>query len=54
MTADLDDFLDDLFLGCALAAFVEQAIVQKGPPDVAATRLRAYKLYEEALAAKNR
>lgn len=54
MTADLDDLLDDLFHGCALAAFVEQAIEQGGPPDVEATRLRAYRLYEEALAAKNR
>ncbi len=54
MTADLDDFLDDLFLGCALAAFVEQAIEQGGPPDIEATRLRAYRLYEEALAAKDR
>lgn len=54
MTADLDDLLDDLFLGCALAAFVGQAIEQGGPPDVEATRLRAYRLYEEALAAKNR
>ena len=54
MTTDLDEILDDLFHGCAFAAFVEQAIAQGGPPDREATRLRAYRYYEEALAAKNR
>lgn len=54
MTADLDDILDDLFHGCAFAAFVEQSIAQGGPPDREATRLRAYRYYEEALAEKNR
>ena len=54
MTTDLDEILDDLFHGCAFAAFVEQAIAQGGPPDPEATRRRAYRYYEEALAAKNR
>jgi hypothetical protein len=45
-----DDILDDLFLGCALAAFIDQSIEQRGPPDMEATRRRAYQLYEEALA----
>ena len=53
MTTDLDEILDDLFHGCAFAAFVEQAIAQGGPPDSEATRRRAYQLYEEALASKN-
>ena len=47
-----DDILDDLFLGCALAAFIDQSIEQRGPPDMEATRRRAYRLYEEALASK--
>jgi hypothetical protein len=47
-----DDILDDLFLGCALAAFIDQSIEQRGPPDMEATRRRAYQLYEEALASK--
>jgi hypothetical protein len=49
MSSD-DDIMDDLFLGCALAAFVEEAISRKGPPNMEATRLRAYRLYEESLA----
>jgi len=49
----LDELLDDLFTGCAFAAFVEQAIAQGGPPDMEATRRLAYEMYEEALAAKN-
>lgn len=52
MTSD-DDILDDLFHGCALAAFVEQAIRQQGWPDPEATRRLAYVRYEAALAAKN-
>ena len=38
VTTDLDEILDDLFHGCAFAAFVEQAIAQGGPPDREATR----------------
>jgi hypothetical protein len=53
MTNGDDDILDDLFHGCAISAFVEQAIKQGGPPDSEATRQRAYQLYEDALAAKN-
>ena len=54
MNADpLDDFWDDLFHGCAFAAFVDQAIEQGGPPDEEATRKRAFRYYEEALAEKN-
>jgi hypothetical protein len=54
MTAESDEILDDLWHGCAFAAFVEQAIAQGGTPDREATRLRAYRYYEEALAEKNR
>jgi hypothetical protein len=49
-----DEILDDLFHGCALAAFVDQAVEQGGPPDVEATRRRAYAYFEEALAERNR
>lgn len=50
MTAEDDDILDDLFHGCAFAAYVDQAIEEKGPPDSERTRRRAYRYYEEALA----
>jgi hypothetical protein len=53
MTAHDDDILDSLFHGCALAAFVEQAIAQGGPPDREATRRLAYEFYETALGEKN-
>jgi hypothetical protein len=49
-----DTILDDLFLSCALVAFVERARVEQRWPDSEATRLRAYQLYEAALAEKNR
>lgn len=45
-----DDIFDDLFHGCAIAAFIDQAIEERGPPDMEATRRRAYQLYEEAMA----
>src|SRR5262245_61604190 len=47
-----DGVLDDLFHGCALAAFVEEARFRQGWPDVEATRRRAFRLYEAALADK--
>jgi hypothetical protein len=53
VTSEDDDILDDLFHGCALVAFLQQAIEQGGPPDSEATRRRAYRLYEEALAARS-
>lgn len=53
MSDPADDFLDDLFLGCAFAAWIDQAAEQGGPPDAEATRRRAYRYYEEAIAAKN-
>ena len=54
MTAMDDDILDDLFHGCALAAFIDQAIEEGGPPDMEATRRRAFAYYEQELALKNR
>ena len=54
MTTEYDDILDDLFLGCALLAFVEQATFKQGWPESETTRRRAYRLYEDALTAKNR
>jgi hypothetical protein len=54
MTAEYDDILDDLFHGCALAAYLDQAVEQQGRPDSEATRRKAYAYYEQALAEKNR
>ena len=51
--SDLDEFLDNLFLGCAFKAFVEEACESNGPPCQLRTRQRAYQLYEESLAEKN-
>jgi hypothetical protein len=47
-----DDILDDLFHGCALAAYVELAIVAGGTPDSEETRRLAFEFYEAALAAR--
>ena len=53
MNNDPFDILDDLFLGCALRAFLEVAAEQQEMPDSEVTRRRAFNLYEEALRAKN-
>jgi hypothetical protein len=53
MSTTDDDILNDLFHACALQAFIAQAIAQGGPPDQDATRKRAFRYYEEALAEKN-
>lgn len=51
MTEPLDSsIIDDLFHGCALAAFVEQARARGAWPCPDATRRRANQLYEQALA----
>ena len=34
----LDDILDNLFHGCAFAAFIEQSALEGGPHDMEATR----------------
>ena len=50
-----DDILDSPFHFAALRAYMETAVASKQfPPDSQATRIRAYQLYEEALAEKNR
>jgi len=55
MTAGPDDeFWDDLFHACALAAFLEQATAVGNWPDSEATRQRAYDLYEQALTDRSR
>ncbi|MGO9469698.1 MAG: hypothetical protein ACLQIB_44850 [Isosphaeraceae bacterium] len=41
------------FHGCALAAFLDQAEVERGWPSLEATRRRAFDYYEQELAAKN-
>jgi hypothetical protein len=49
-----DDILDNPFHFAALLAYMEVATeTRQFPPDSEATRLRAYQLYEEALAEKN-
>jgi hypothetical protein len=53
MFDDLDSFLDDLFLGCAFAAYAELATEQGRAPDSEAVKRRACRYYEEALAKKN-
>lgn len=45
----LDEILDDLFLGCALRAFVELSVEVQAFPDPEQTRILAYRYYEEAL-----
>ena len=52
MPQSLDATLDDLFHGCAFAAYMELAIASGGVPDVDARRRLAYHYYEEQLAAK--
>lgn len=47
-----DEILDDLFHGCAFAAWLEQAAIEGGPPDGEATRRLAFRYYEEELARK--
>jgi hypothetical protein len=54
MTSDVDDLLDDLFHGCALRAFLEQAHADQAWPDPEATRQRAYAYYEQELADRKR
>jgi len=52
--ADLEpELFDNLFHGCAWAAYADQACEQGGPPDSEATRLRANRYYEAELRAKN-
>jgi hypothetical protein len=48
-----DPFLDEPFHAIAFTAFVEQAIEEQGWPDPEKTRQRAYRLYEEELAASS-
>lgn len=51
MTDKLEDcVLDDLFHGCAFAAYVELAIACRGVPDREAARRLAFRYYEEELA----
>jgi len=49
-----DAFLDDPFHGAAWAAFADLYRELGGPPDSEATRMRAYRYYEEELDRKNR
>jgi hypothetical protein len=49
-----EDVLDSLFHACAFAAYLDQAAADGGSPDPERTRHRAYRYYEEELAAKNR
>jgi hypothetical protein len=53
MTDRTDSLLDDLFQGCAFAAFLEQAAINGGWPDPEMTRRLAYALYEQELARRS-
>ena len=53
MSNDDEDVLDSVFHGCALAAYLDQAVAEQGWPSSEATRVRAYRYYEDALAEKN-
>jgi hypothetical protein len=53
MTKKPDEILDDLFHGCALRAFLEQAVTEQSLPDCEATRRRAFELYEQALRSRH-
>jgi hypothetical protein len=49
-----DDIWDSLWHGAAWRAYAELVAEQGFPPDREATRRRAYRYYEDALAEKNR
>ncbi len=51
--AEDDDIWGSLWHGCAWAAFLDEAAARRGPPEPEATKRRAYRYYEEALAEKN-
>ena len=44
MNDDDEDILDSVFHGCALAAYLDQAVAEQGWPSSEATRVRAYAL----------
>ncbi|MCA9065847.1 MAG: hypothetical protein KDA96_22420 [Planctomycetaceae bacterium] len=48
--SDPEEFLDNVFLGCAFKAYVEEAARVQGPPCPLLTRQLAYRYYEESLA----
>jgi hypothetical protein len=54
MADEYDDILDSTFHGCAWAAYFDQAAEEGRLPGRDATRRRAFRYYEEALAEKNR
>lgn len=49
----LDELLDDLFHGAAIAAFVEEAGIAQSFPCPEKTKQRAYRYYEHGLAERN-
>ena len=53
MTESLDEILDSPFHFAALLAYMEQAAIDRRPPEMDATRERAYRHYENGLAAKH-
>ena len=50
--SSLDELFDDLFHAAALAAYLDEASFQQGPPDRERTRRRALRYYEEELCRK--
>lgn len=49
-----NEILDDLFHGCAVTAFVEQARLVVDWPNIEHVRRRAFDLYERALSERAR
>ena len=49
---DFDDIMDDMFHGCALAAYIEEAAKAGGVPCSELTRRLAFRYFEAALAEK--
>ena len=49
---DFDDIMDDLFHGCAFAAYIEEAAKAGRVPCPELTRRRAFQYFEAALADK--
>jgi hypothetical protein len=53
MSSEQNDILDEMFLGCALSAFLQVAFEQGAMPEAETTRRRAYDLNEDALRSRN-
>ncbi|MFO0943700.1 MAG: hypothetical protein U0930_23435 [Pirellulales bacterium] len=53
MTLLDEDLFDDLFHGCAFAAFLDEAALSQTQPCSERTRKRAYRYFEQALTVRH-